>query len=576
MGDIGIALDLGTSGFRGQAVELPKEGGAGRVIATAITTRHPLPGANVMDHLHFAIQMGLGLSQMVVIRTINQVVEQLDVPLEAITRLAVCGNPIQLSLFEGIEIRDLAYAGKTRQQLLGYEPPKREAKMLTGRDIPGLAIPSEAQVYIPPAVRHEIGADALAMMIKAEILERDEIALVTDYGTNAEMALRVGQEIFIGNIITGSAAAGPALEGQSIANGMLAAPDAISDVIREGNGFRLYILDDEMKNTPGDLVDLTTGEVLDKGMAKPKGITGTGTIALLHEAMEAGLIRLPEICTPDRSLHLGRKLVFSEKDLAEASKAIGAVRAGHITLAHEAGIHPDDIDVAYMAGASGTYVDALKVHKLGMTPGAVTDIYQIGNTSLALAQDIIRDPQRIWELEEIAQSLRTAHCMFAESDTFKKVYVLELSYWTEGMPWEMYQQFLEAYGLPKIELNQHRPRVIKMVERDIVDFGYRGLQVVSDVGSILSVCFDGCTGCRICVRECPEDALRLVMRGPRENRWFDIEIQSAECLGLGCLRCQTTCPEKVFHWTESLAAWSSLDQAVFPELIESEEAIYKE
>jgi ferredoxin len=166
--------------------------------------------------------------------------------------------------------------------------------------------------------------------------------------------------------------------------------------------------------------------------------------------------------------------------------------------------------------------------------------------------------------------------MFAESDTFKKVYVLELSYWTEGMPWEMYQKFLEAYGLPKIELNQHRPRVIKTVERDIVDFGYRGLQVVSDVGSILSVCFDGCTGCRICVRECPEDALRLVMRGPRENRWFDIEIQSAECLGLGCLRCQTTCPEKVFHWTESLAVWSSLDQAVFPELIESEEAIYKE
>ena len=148
MTDIAIALDLGTSGFRGQAVELS---GERRVIATALTPRHPLPGANVMDHLHFAIQMGLELTQRVVVHTINQVIEQLGVPRADIARLAVCGNPIQLSLFEGIEIRDLAYAGKTRQRQLGYVPPKREAKILHGRDIPALAIPPDAEVCIPPA-----------------------------------------------------------------------------------------------------------------------------------------------------------------------------------------------------------------------------------------------------------------------------------------------------------------------------------------------------------------------------------------------------------------------------------------
>lgn len=557
MSDIGIALDLGTSGTRGQAVELS---GEARVLATAITPRHPLPGANVMDHLHFAIQMGLPLTQRVVVRTINQVIDQLGVARESIARLAVCGNPIQLSLFEGIEIRDLAYAGKTRQRLLGYEPPKRQAKALYGRDIPGLGIPADAEVFIPPAVRHEVGADALAMMLKAGMLDRDEIALATDYGTNAEMAMKVGQQVFVGNIITGSAAAGPALEGQSIRSGMLASPGAISDVAREAGAFRLYVLDDEMRNAPGDLVDLATGEVLEKGTAKARGITGTGTIALVCEALEAGLIRLPEICTPDRMLHLGPKMAFSEKDLTEAGKAIGAIRAGHATLVKEAGVHPDDVRTAYMAGASGTYVDAHKAHRLGMTPEAVDEIYQIGNTSLAMAQDIVRDPARMWELEEVAKTLRTAHCMFAESEAFKKVYVLELSYWTEGMPWDMYRQFLGRYGFPQAERNGRLPRVTKTAARDIADFGVGGLQVVPEVGSVLSVCFDGCTGCRICVRECPEDALRLVKIGKGAERRFDIHIQSAACLGLGCLRCQTTCPEKVFHWTASLAGWTSLDQ----------------
>ena len=56
MARLGIALDLGTSGFRGQAVDLDKQGS---ILSTAVTTRHPLPGANVMDHLHIAIELGL-------------------------------------------------------------------------------------------------------------------------------------------------------------------------------------------------------------------------------------------------------------------------------------------------------------------------------------------------------------------------------------------------------------------------------------------------------------------------------------------------------------------------------------
>ena len=85
-------------------------------------------------------------------------------------------------------------------------------------------------------MRHEIGADALALMVKSGMLDKDEISLAVDYGTNAEMALKVGNRI-----ITGSAAAGPALEGQQISRGMLAAPGAVSDINAEGNFWRCAV-----------------------------------------------------------------------------------------------------------------------------------------------------------------------------------------------------------------------------------------------------------------------------------------------------------------------------------------------
>ena len=41
-----IAIDIGTSGIRAQSYNLTTH----KTISTAITLRHPLPGANVVDH----------------------------------------------------------------------------------------------------------------------------------------------------------------------------------------------------------------------------------------------------------------------------------------------------------------------------------------------------------------------------------------------------------------------------------------------------------------------------------------------------------------------------------------------
>lgn len=561
---VGIALDLGTSGFRGQALDLDQ---GGRILSTAVTTRHPLPGANVMDHLHFAVDIGLERACEVVVDCVNRVVEHLRVPRDHVVRLAVCGNPIQLSLFQGIEIRDLAYAGKRKLESLGVVAPRRDAQIVRAFEVAGLQLPPNAQVLIPPAVRHEVGADALAMMIKTGMLEKDEIALTTDYGTNAEMALIVG-----GTVYSGSTAAGPALEGQQIQDGLLALPGAISDVEIEprtemndpvGDAktekrlLHSVVLDEEMTPCRGDTVDPDSGRLFSKGEVCARGITGTGVIALISRGLASGIIRLPRINTSDGRVYLPNGVRFHTRDLLEAGKAIGAIRAGHIALCEEAHIRLDEIQTAYMSGASGTYVDALKAKEIGMIPPGVRKIYQVGNTSLAMARDMARDVENLWRMKRIADDLRQHHCMFAESKVFEKVYVLELSFWTEGMPFEQYQQFLRKFGLPPMREAAGKPEVIRVVERDIPDLGMMGMKIISQVGTKKHCSFEGCIRCAQCVDECPQDALLLAENPDR----CDIIIDLARCDGVACRRCESVCGEEVFNWPAlvTAGAWTSLD-----------------
>ncbi|MDQ1276095.1 MAG: [Co(II) methylated amine-specific corrinoid protein] reductase, partial [Euryarchaeota archaeon] len=211
----GIALDLGTSGFRTQLIDLETN----NTLKTVITMGHPLPGGNVMDHLDFAITTGEDVAHGVIIETIRRMFLKFDADLSKVERLAVCGNPIQLSLFQNIEIRDLAYAGENKQKMLGVQNVKRDARVFPASELFGDDFLHGCEIIVPPAIKHEIGADALAMMLETDFLIQNEPALVTDYGTNAEMALKVGDRI-----ITASAAAGPAIEGQGISSGMLASP----------------------------------------------------------------------------------------------------------------------------------------------------------------------------------------------------------------------------------------------------------------------------------------------------------------------------------------------------------------
>lgn len=533
----GVSIDVGTSGMRMHAVDLDSK----KIHSTAITVRHPVPGANVVDHLTFCIEVDQNLANRLLIDTANRLMQELDIDLNKVERVAICGNPIQLSMFQNMEVRDLAYVGENTLKSKGVEPQKRDAKVIPAVDL-GLNLREGVPVYIPPAIRHEIGADALAMMYKTGLLERDDNVLVTDYGTNAEMALKVGDEI-----LTGSAAAGPAIEGQQIKSGMLASPGAISDVESEFY-WKCRVLGDDMLVSEGDTIEVNTGAVIEEGPmhGMAKGITGTGVIAAIATALDNGEIVKSKITTTDGCLHLQDGVIITQNDFLEAAKTFGAMRAGHFTLLETAGIKFDELDTMFMSGASGTYVDALKAQRVGLLPPSVDRIYQFGNTSLSMATDIVKDPEMMDKLQSLANSIRANHIMFATDKIFESVFIQELAYWQEGMPMETYNMMLELSDIQPLPTTIKPAEVIRVVQRDIPDLGDKGLKVLREIGIGLKRSFSGCTGCQKCVKECPEDAISV----SEAAEGYEIQVLSDRCNGTACLRCERACSQKCFQIKE--------------------------
>lgn len=528
----GISLDMGTSGTRAHAVDMSD----GKILSTSVTECHPLPGANIMDHLTFCINVGTDLAHNIVMDTVNKVIRTLDIDLKKVERVSICGNPIQLSLFQGIPVDDLAFAGENAHKARGIKNQDRNAGVYSAVDV-GMDVPDGTELLVPPSIRHEIGADALAMMYKSGFLEQKKNCMVTDYGTNAEMALKVGDDIY-----TGSAAAGPAMEGQSIRCGMLAGPGAISDLEYDFQWI-CKVLDDDILPQNGDRIDFNLNIISEGGPmhGKAKGITGTGVIAAVAAALEDHVWKKGKLTTSDGRLTFQDGIYVDSKDISEAAKAIGAMRAGHFTLLEHAGIKFEDMNVMYMCGASGTYVDAVKAREVGLLPPSCNEIYQWGNTSLAMATDILRDPELLDKLQDIANGIRANHIMFAGDKIFEQIYMQELSYWDEGMSMEMYNNnnaTMDIQPLPKVT---GHPQVHRMVQRDIPDLGPRGLRIIHEIGTELKGKMEGCTGCGKCEKECPENALKV-----EEDK--TIVVQTKNCLGTACMRCQFACPSKVYQY----------------------------
>jgi uncharacterized 2Fe-2S/4Fe-4S cluster protein (DUF4445 family) len=246
-----------------------------------------------------------------------------------------------------------------------------------------------------------VGADAAACMLAVNLANEDKLVAVMDIGTNTEL--------IVGNkdkILAASCPAGPAFEGGKIACGMPGLPGAIERVLFEPDG-------------------TVSIKVIGDGPAE--GICGSGLVDMLGELLRTSrmnsLGRFED--GEDRFVLDSRgdePVYFTEGDINELAQAKGANAAGLRIIFEEYGVHPDALDVFYLAGGFGRYLDVQSAKRIGLIPNlADAKIRQVGNASIEGACLALLSQTKRRELENHVK--RVGHCRLEAHPRFFDYFV---------------------------------------------------------------------------------------------------------------------------------------------------------
>lgn len=300
------------------------------------------------------------------------------ITLADVVEVTLVGNPIMHHLLLGIHPGELGGAP--------FALTTNEAITLPARDL-GLAVAPGAQAYVLPCVAGHVGADAAAAMLAEAPWEHDDLSLIIDVGTNAE--------IILGNrdrLLACSSPTGPAFEGGEISCGQRAAPGAIERVRIDRATLepRFKVIGVEpWSDEPG-----FPEAVAAVGIT---GLCGSGIVEAIAELFLAGAVTRDGViaaAAADRSgrivsdgrtwayvLHAGEpEIRITQRDLRAIQLAKAALQAGARLLLERVGrTAPDRIT---LTGGFGSHIDPFYAMVLGMVPDCAMDrIRAIGNAA---------------------------------------------------------------------------------------------------------------------------------------------------------------------------------------------------
>ncbi|MFV0358396.1 ASKHA domain-containing protein [Tropicimonas sp.] len=390
---LGLAVDLGSTTIAGHLCDLSD----GRVLASAGVMNPQIRfGEDLMSRVSYAMMNAGGAAEMTgaVRAALNDLARQTIAdagadPRSVVETVFVC-NPVMHHLLLGIDPVELGQAP--------FALASSDSVSLAAAELGMDAVNPQARTYILPCIAGHVGADAAAVALAEAPGAREELSLVIDVGTNAE--------ILLGNssrVLACSSPTGPAFEGAQISSGQRAAPGAIEririDPATKEPRFQV-IGCDLWSDAPGFAdATATTGIT---------GICGSGIIEAVAEMRMAGLVDAsgligsaaqtgtprsePEGRTHAYLIHDGSpgggpRISVTQGDIRAIQLAKSALYAGARLLMDEFGI--DTVDRVVLAGAFGAHISPKHAMVLGMIPdvplGAVTAAGNAAGTGARIA-----------------------------------------------------------------------------------------------------------------------------------------------------------------------------------------------
>jgi len=378
----GIGIDIGTTTLQAQLVDLETSD----VLQTfSVLNNQRSFGADVMNRINAARNGKTKELFSVINSQIEDILRQCTDKwnLSGIEQCTVSGNTTMLHFFAGVDPSTMGEAP--------YTPVFLEERHFEGRE---LSL-SAQKVTLLPGISSFVGADVVSGLAFIDIMNRNEDSLFVDIGTNGEIALWKNSEK---KLLCCSTAAGPCFEGAEISCGMGAVSGAINRISFKKEP-------DADWRQSGSLFYTTLGN------EKARRICGAGLIDAIAVMKKLGVVdetgALADEYAP-RGFPVAEEIFITQRDVRQFQLAKSAIFSGIKVLLKTAGLEPENIGAAYIAGGLGFFIDLENAANIGLLPGELTKKAAVcGNTSLKGAVKSLTDPAFLPRCREIVSHSST-------------------------------------------------------------------------------------------------------------------------------------------------------------------------
>ena len=451
----GLAIDLGSTTVAAHLTDLE----TGEVKASSgIMNPQIRFGEDLMSRVSYSMMNPGGDKEMT-----TAVRDALDTLAEEIAREAgidaglivetvfVC-NPVMHHLLLGIDPVELGQAP--------FALATSDSIAMDTRELDLTAVNLRARAYILPCIAGHVGADAAAVTLAEEPGKSEDLVLVVDVGTNAEIQL--GDR---SRVLACSSPTGPAFEGAQISAGQRAAPGAIEairiDAQTKEPRFRV-IGCDKWSDEEGFAEETTATGIT--------GICGSGIIEAVAELRMAGLLdesgligsaaqtgtdrcfaegRTNAYLIHDGTAEGGPRIAVTQGDIRAIQLAKSALYAGARLLMDERGV--DRVDRVVLAGAFGAHISPKHAMVLGMIPDVPLDkVTSAGNAAGTGARIALCNVGARREIEKVVRQITKVETAIAPKFQEHFVAANAIPHKTDPFP-----ELRKVAPLPQVSFNTH-------------------------------------------------------------------------------------------------------------------------